>query len=211
MGSGGTHKDTENGQQAAMRQKYECGDFGFQFYIFDFARGIEGRYELEQKEKNILKLHRIYLYRDGVRVYPYGDPDDDWLNIDVTRGTGRAGNFFSNDQVIGWIDITQENNPKLRDKTNREGLIETEGATEDLVFLIQSFLSYVKQYPFGRYQAKQKKKKLEKSVQEGVVARLLAELRSALSDAGEKERAREVSKIQTITGRTASSFSNVRR
>ena len=92
-------------------REYLCGDFSFQFHIFDFSRGIEGRYVLHQSEKNLLKEHRIYLYRDGVRVYPYGDSDDDWLNIDVTRGTGRAGNFFSNDQIIGWVDITQADNP----------------------------------------------------------------------------------------------------
>ena len=87
-------------------------------------------------------------------MYPYGDPDDDWLNIDVTRGTGRAGDFFSNDQLVGWIDITQEHNPRLRDKTNREGLIETGGAARDLIFLVQTFLSYVKQYPYARHQQK---------------------------------------------------------
>ena len=56
-----------------------CGDFTFHFYIFDFARGIDGRHLLTQNDKNRLRDHRIYLYRDGVRVYPYGDPDDDWL------------------------------------------------------------------------------------------------------------------------------------
>ena len=104
--------------------EYACGDFAFQFHVFDFARGIDGRHALTQPQKDLLKDHRIYLYRDAMRVYPYGDPDDDWLNIDVTRGTGRAGDFFSNDQIIGWIDITQQGNPDLRDKTNREGLIE---------------------------------------------------------------------------------------
>ena len=68
-------------------------------------------------------------------MYPYGDPDDDWLNIDVTRGTGRVGDFFSNDQIVGWIDITLKSNPELRDKTNREGLIETGGAAERYYFL----------------------------------------------------------------------------
>ena len=110
---------------------------------------------MRQDEKDLLKDHRIYLYRDGVRVYPYGDPDDDWLNIDVTRGTGRAGDFFSNDQIIGWVDITQEGNPELRDKTSREGLIEIGGAAGDFIFLVQAFLSYIKQHPFARYQQKQ--------------------------------------------------------
>ena len=191
------YRNKEDRKRASIRQTYVCGDFRFQFYIFDFARGIEGRYQLAQPAKDLLKAHRIYLYRDGVRVYPYGDPDDDWLNIDVTRGTGRAGDFFSNDQIIGWVDITQEGNPRLRDKTNREGLIETGGAAHDFVFLIQTFLSYVKQYPFGRYQQKQRRRNLAKSAREGLVAKHLSALKAALTEAGEAARARDVSKIET--------------
>ena len=189
--------DEEERRRSLELQTYQCGDFQFQFYIFDFARGIEGRYQLSQQEKNLLKEHRIYLYRDGVRVYPYGNPDDDWLNIDVTRGTGRAGHFFSNDQIIGWVDITQEGNPDLRDKTNREGLIETGSAAQDFMFLIPTFLSYIKQHPFGRYQQKQRQKNLAKSVREGVVANHLAVLKESLQEAGEAARARDVSKIET--------------
>ncbi|MDE0617543.1 MAG: ATP-binding protein [Rhodospirillaceae bacterium] len=190
--------DPEVRRQAVKKQVYICGDFTFQFYIFDFARGVEGRYLLTQEEKNRLKDHRIYLYRDGVRVYPYGDPDDDWLNIDISRGIGRAGDFFSNDQVIGWIDITHEGNPRLRDKTNREGLIETGGAAEDFVFLIGTFLSHIKQGPFARYQQKQRQKNIAKSVREGAVAEHLRELKSSLASAGQAAQAREVAKVESI-------------
>lgn len=176
--------------------RFACGDFAFHFHIFDFSRGIGGRHELKQVEKNRLKEHRIYLYRDDVRVYPYGDPDDDWLSIDVTRGTGRAGDFFSNDQVVGWIDITQKGNPGLRDKTNREGLIETGGAARDLVFLVQTFLSYVKQVPFLRYRHKQRQRSTARSVRDEVVTRELADLKAGLENAGQKTRAREVARIE---------------
>ena len=179
-----------------ISQKYKCGNFSFQFYIFDFSRGIDGRHALIQNEKNLLKDHRIYLYRDGIRVYPYGDPDDDWLNIDVTRGTGRAGDFFSNDQIIGWIDITQQDNPDLRDKTNREGLIETGGASVDLIFLVQTFLSYIKQYPFARYQVKQRRRNAAKSIYSGVVAQHLDDLKTQFRKSGDKSRARQVTKIE---------------
>ena len=191
------YRSKEARTRAGKKQKYHCGDFAFQFYIFDFARGIEGRYLLTQDDKNRLKNHRIYLYRDGVRVYPYGDPDDDWLNIDISRGIGRAGDFFSNDQVIGWVDITQAGNPALRDKTNREGLIETGGATEDFVFLIGTFLSYIKQGPFQRYQTKQRQKNVAVAVREGVVAKRLATLKESLVEMGEAAHAREVSKIES--------------
>ena len=180
----------------ALRQEYRCGNFAFQFYIFDFARGLAGRYSLNQQDKNLLKEHRIYLYRDGMRVYPYGDPDDDWLNIDVTRGTGRVGDFFSNDQVIGWIEITQKGNPDLRDKTSREGLIETGGAAGDLIFLVQIFLSYLKQYHFARHQQKQRQRNVAQFLRDGVVVQHLEELKEELEKKGHKPRALEVGKIK---------------
>ena len=177
-------------------RNYECGNFKFNFYIFDFSRGIPGKHELNQREKNILKDYRIYLYRDGVRVYPYGDPDDDWLNIDVTRGTARAGDFFGNDQIIGWIDISQKDNPDLRDKTNREGLIEKGNAVADFKFLIPTFLSYLKQYPYLRYQGKRRESNLADIIRGEIVSNSLSELKTDLEKKGDKVAAREVGKIQ---------------
>ena len=176
--------------------EFVCGDFEFHFFIFDFTRGIDGRHALKPADRRLLKEHRIYLYRDGVRVYPYGDPDDDWLNIDTMRGTGRAGNFLSNDQTIGWIDITHEHNPDLRDKTSREGLIESGGAAPDLIFLVQVLLSYVKQYPFARHQHRQRKRSTARLVHDEAVATALATLRNRLTDAGQRTRAQEVAKVE---------------
>lgn len=175
---------------------FECGGFAFNFFIFDFARGIDGRYALKPDDRKLLREHRIYLYRDGVRVYPYGDPDDDWLEIDKARGTGRAGNFLSNDQTVGWIDITQKDNPQLRDKTNREGLIESGGAARDLIFLAKLFLSYVKQYPFARYRHKQIRRSTARLVDDQVVATHLMALQDDLKKAGHRSQANAVARIQ---------------
>ena len=186
----------KNAANATAKQKYICGDFSFQFYIFDFAHRTEGRYALNQAEKKQIKGRRIYLYRDNMRVYPYGDPDNDWLEIDVTRGTGRAGDFFSNAQIIGWIDITQKDNPDLRDKTNREGLIETGGAASDLIFLAKVFLSYIKQYPYARYQKKKSQRNTARSVRDETVARHLENLQKKLEESGDKTHAGEIKKIK---------------
>lgn len=129
----------------------ECGPFNFGFFIFDFSAQAPMKYKLDKKDKDTIKDHRIYLYRDGIRVYPYGEPDDDWLRIDIYRGTIAVGHFLSNDQVVGYVNITQKGNPKLKDKTNREGLIEEGYATEDLITLIQSFLAYIREKPYARY------------------------------------------------------------
>ena len=119
----------------------ECGSFSFNFFIFDFSKKAPIKYELNQNDRKLIKEHRIYLYRDGIRVFPYGNPDDDWLQIDRLRGTERASFFFSNDQVIGWIEISKSKNPELKDKTNREGLIDEGNATQDFIKLIQSLIS----------------------------------------------------------------------
>ena len=130
---------------------FECGPFGFEFFIFDFGNAAPAKNSLDKSEKDNLREHRIYLYRDNIRVYPYGDRDDDWLEIDVQRGTESAGRTFSNDQVIGYVTITQANNRNLRDKTNREGLLESGAATQDFKALIQTVLRYLRAYPFERY------------------------------------------------------------
>ncbi|CDF06982.1 aTPase/histidine kinase/DNA gyrase B/HSP90 domain protein [Firmicutes bacterium CAG:95] len=113
---------------------------------------------LDQDEKAIIKEHRIYLYRDGIRVMPYGDPEDDWLRIDMARGTISAGAFLSNDQVVGCVYITQNGNPKLRDKTNREGLIEEGKALEDFINVLQLILKYLRKKTFAQYLIEKKRK-----------------------------------------------------
>ena len=128
-----------------------CGSFRFGFYIFDFSKDAKGKHQLDTDDKLLIKKHRIYLYRDTIRVYPYGDPKDDWLEIDAYRGTISAGQFLSNDQVVGFVNITQVENPNLRDKTSREGLIDTGAPTDDFLTLIKLLLAWIRQKPYGQY------------------------------------------------------------
>ncbi len=139
--------------------KTECGDFGFSFFVFDFSTRAPLKYQIAKTDKEIVRPHRIYLYRDDIRVYPYGEPDDDWLHIDQYRGTKSAGAFLSNDQVVGVIEISQKDNPDLKDKTNREGLIELGNAAHDFVGLLKTFLAYVREKPYRRYQSDLQEKK----------------------------------------------------
>ena len=142
----------------------ECGNFSFKFYIFDLNNKAPLKYLLDKDDKTLIKEHRIYLYRDGIRVYPYGNPEDDWLKLDMMRGIISAGQFFSNDQVVGVIEISKKDNPELKDKTNREGLIDEGNATQDFISLIQSFLSYYRQKQFKQYLIDYQKNKKEQDI-----------------------------------------------
>lgn len=64
----------------------------------------------------------ISVYRDGFRVWPYGEPSDDWLRLDQRRVNNPVVRL-SNNQVVGFVEISSDANPDLRDQTNREGLI----------------------------------------------------------------------------------------
>jgi len=150
-----------NGKNLLKERKTECGSFNFGFYIFDFTPQAPIKYQLDKEDKETIRSHRIYLYRDGIRVYPYGEPDDDWLRIDMYRGTISAGDFLSNDQVVGYVSISQKSNPQLQDKTNREGLIEQGNATDDFLALLRVFLAYIRQKPYARYRADIENKKAQ--------------------------------------------------
>src|SRR5438270_13826122 len=76
----------------------------------------------------------LSVYRDGFRVLPYGEPRNDWLRLDLRRVQNPTLRL-SNNQNVGYVLISAEANPALRDQSNREGLIENQ-AFEDLRDLV---------------------------------------------------------------------------
>lgn len=164
--------------------KTECGSFRFEFYIFDFNVDSENpsKYFLDSDDKKIIREHRIYLYRDGLRVMPYGDPEDDWLRIDIARGTIRADEFLSNDQVVGCVYISQAENPKLIDKTNREGLIEDGRALDDFITVLQLILKYLRKKPFAQYLIDKQRKKDIDRIKRGRPAELIESAKKQYTD-----------------------------
>ncbi len=133
-----------------------CGNFKFKFYVFDpDKKNTRTKYKMTDEDWEIVKKNRVFLYRDGIRVFPYGSVKDDWLQVDTIRGTKRASAMFSNDQVVGYIDITYKGNPNLKDKTNREGLLEVGESYSDFLSIIQIFLQHIKIYYYDEY-SKQK-------------------------------------------------------
>ncbi len=160
----------------------ECGSFSFKFYIFNLSLDAAPQHSLGAGDKDLIRDHRIYLYRDGIRVYPYGDPTDDWLQIDVRRGTVRANEFVSNDQTVGVIEITQEHNKNLRDKTSREGLVDVGVATDDFRSLIQVFLAWVRKDPYDKAMRITKNSKDIAVFKGGVVEKGFDDLNQAIEE-----------------------------
>ena len=65
----------------------------------------------------------IRVYRDGMRVYNYGEPGDDWLDLGGRRVNVPASRL-SNNIVTGAFFLDLESSTDLIEKTNREGFVE---------------------------------------------------------------------------------------
>jgi signal transduction histidine kinase len=80
---------------------------------------------LAQVRRDLDDAAGVSVYRDGFRVLPYGQRGNDWLSLD-SRRVNNPTLRLSNNQVIGYVLISRESNPELRDQTNREGLMENQ-------------------------------------------------------------------------------------
>src|SRR5262249_14239471 len=83
----------------------------------------------------------IRIYRDGIRVYDFGEPGNDWLNLDLRRVNTPTART-SNNQILGILRLDAATSGDLREKSNREGFIENE-AFEDFRDAVISVLTQV--------------------------------------------------------------------
>ena len=103
------------------------GNIEFDIIIFDTDAQIFNYTNIEKTTvKDYLRENGgIRVYRDGVRIYNYGEKDNDWLGIDLRR-VQRIGGNVSNNIIIGAVKINRNSSNGLIEKTNREGFIENE-------------------------------------------------------------------------------------
>ena len=71
--------------------------------------------------KKLDRIGGLYIYRDGIRVQPYGDSDFDWLDIERNRTLGAAYYFYSYRRMFGFVGLTHGENDALSEKAGREG------------------------------------------------------------------------------------------
>jgi signal transduction histidine kinase len=70
------------------------------------------------------KFGGLYIYKDNIRVLPYGNSDYDFLDIEKNRSKRASTYFFSYRRIFGVIEISAAQNSNLTEKAGREGFIE---------------------------------------------------------------------------------------
>ncbi|WP_374174684.1 ATP-binding protein [Flavobacterium tructae] len=120
------------------KKELPFGDLFFEFYSFDLDPISIRDYCSDSKVlKEIIKSHSgIKVFKGDLRVYDYGEPNDDWLGLDLERVQNK--DWFSNNQNIGYIYLDPEKSSCLIEKTNREGFIKNDEF--DLFYIVLKYI-----------------------------------------------------------------------
>lgn len=130
-------------------KNYTAGAFSFEFKIWnrENAELKTLANEMGSLVKNVKEdldeLCGISIYRDNIRVLPYGNKNNDWVRLDMRR-VNNPTLRLSNNQIVGYISIGIESNPLLKDQSNREGIVESQ-AFEEIKEYVKLILNEVEQ------------------------------------------------------------------
>ncbi|UHO39507.1 ATP-binding protein [Chryseobacterium capnotolerans] len=118
----------------------DCGGFEInlayvQGQLKDSVVDLENWNRLTAKTE---KFGGLYIYKDNIRVLPYGDSDYDFLDIEKNRSKRASTYFFSYRRMFGTINISHNGNYKLVEKAGREGFIENK-AYRQLQAILKNF------------------------------------------------------------------------
>ncbi|MDT8824633.1 ATP-binding protein [Vibrio vulnificus] len=102
----------------------DIGPISGTFYIFMKTPAVLSATGSPQLIKDYLKEQSgVRVYRDGIRVFNYGEGKDDWLGLNAGR-INMPGQKIDTGMVIGGVDLNLEKSAGLKEKTNREGFDE---------------------------------------------------------------------------------------
>lgn len=166
------------------------GPFSVTMYFLKRGNSEESiikKIKVKERKELTDKFSGIKIYRDEFKVRPYGEQGDgmyDWLDLGLRSQKSPAGpghpsgrwRVYTN-QLIGYVEIGRNENPKLLDMANREGLSAND---EYYIFvqLIQSIIDsfeYDRQYIYREYAKWIEEKIDEIDKSEVIVADIVAE------------------------------------
>jgi signal transduction histidine kinase len=130
QGSNAAFLSRDDGTKISLN-KFAIGPVEIDLLIFDLdplvlKLGVADKKGLRQY---LNQNGGIRVYRDGIRVYDYGEPGNDWLNLGGRRVNVPAVRI-SNNLVIGAVSLDLAKSRGLIEKTNREGFVENDAFLE---------------------------------------------------------------------------------
>ena len=109
------------------KEQAHCGPIHFDIRAWDIdthgTKEISEKYQISRNSvrKAIRAFKGISVYRDDVLVLPKSERGLDWLGLDLRR-VSQIGRRLSTSQLVGYVSISAELNPKIEDTSDRERL-----------------------------------------------------------------------------------------
>jgi signal transduction histidine kinase len=125
----------------SINPKSGIGTFKIQLGSFEYDPDLSSldKNQISVFEEQGHKYGGILIFRDNLRVLPYGRLDNDFFEIEARRTKHAGTYYFSTRRTFGYIGITHQNNKELIDKSGREGFIRN-SATIQLKELVSNLL-----------------------------------------------------------------------
>lgn len=105
----------------------KIGNIKFDFHIFDREPSVLALSTTDVKglKEFLNQAGGVRVYRDGIRVHDFGEPENDWLGLDMRR-VNIPTRRISRNVILGAVSLDAASSTDLIEKTNREGFIENE-------------------------------------------------------------------------------------
>lgn len=99
-------------------------------YYFIYNKGLIPK-QIETVIREKAKTQgAIRLYRNGFRVLPYGESDDDWLGLDQSIARRTVLPVHGNINFFGFIEVNNDYGEQFEETSSREGLLDNEAFEE---------------------------------------------------------------------------------
>lgn len=123
-----TSKGKKNGSESSNGVRLSCGPVQLMLLFFPQKQEL---FDVKQIRKFLDNNAGVRIYRDNIRVKPYGDPKEvegDWLKLGAKfagnpAGARRSSTNIRPKQLVGTVFIGRDTNPQLVDSSSREGLV----------------------------------------------------------------------------------------
>ena len=92
-----------------------------------------------------IKYGSVFVYKNGFRVYPYGEPGSDFFDIDQRKQQGFR-RFLGTRELIGQLEICGEKNDLNETSSRNNGFISTHHLTELKTFFMEYVLKPLEKY-----------------------------------------------------------------
>ena len=101
----------------------KCGPFEIEFGYIQGEQRVSRMIPDDWKEIYIKteQIGGLYVFRDRIRILPYGNSDVDWLDIEQRRTRKASYYFFSYRRLFGAVKLSRAHNSALKEKAGREG------------------------------------------------------------------------------------------